>query len=211
MPKKSLQNFDLDAFSVRLGSESDRACAVLGAALLDAKLEELFRQRLRSFQDELLDSARPLGSFSTKIKLACALVWISDDARHDLDVVRDIRNNFAHSFDHELSFSDQSISDRCSNLRSVKELFNGMDEAATQVSNVTPAVIHAMRDSLKPPRMRFQVAVEFLSQYLDQLPTGVQSYAGPDLLADSYALGARTRVTMQVTATAGPPASGAVG
>ena len=211
MPKKSLEHFDLDAFSARLGSESDRACAVLGAALLDAKLEDLFRERFLAYQDELLGNSGPLGSFSSRIRLACALAWISEDARHDLDVIRDIRNTFAHSFDHELSFIDQSVAARCSNLRSLKELFRGTDYAATQATNVSPAVIHAMGDALKPPRMRFQVAVEFLSQYLDQLARDAQSYVGPDLLEDCYALGARTRVSIQATATVGPPVSGTEG
>jgi hypothetical protein len=41
MPKQTLQDIDLNDFSERLYSESDRACAVLAAALLDAKLESV--------------------------------------------------------------------------------------------------------------------------------------------------------------------------
>lgn len=38
MPRKTLPPFDLNAFSGSFRAESDRACAVLGAALLDSRL-----------------------------------------------------------------------------------------------------------------------------------------------------------------------------
>ena len=46
MPRKLVPEFDLRPFLVPFRSESDRACAVLGAALLDARLERLFQRRL---------------------------------------------------------------------------------------------------------------------------------------------------------------------
>src|SRR5262245_46733710 len=98
---------DLDKFSERLTSESDRACAVLGAALVDARLEAVFRRRMHAFHDELLGSSRPISAFGARIHLARSLTWISDDARVDLDLIRAIRNDFAHSVDHELSFNDR--------------------------------------------------------------------------------------------------------
>jgi DNA-binding MltR family transcriptional regulator len=207
MPPKRLEDFDLDTFSEALSSETDRACAVLGAAILDAKLEQLFRLRLLSDQKELLPSARPLGSFSAKIRLACALGWINDDVRHDLDIVRDIRNSFAHSFDHELSFSDQSVGDRCSNLRIPIALMAGMDVAANTVTNVSPAIIHSMCDVIKPARKRFELSVSFLSQHLDELDHSPATYIGPDLLAQSHDLGARTRLKTIATTTVGTRAN----
>ena len=90
-----------------MAKESDRACGVLGAALLDAKLESIFRTNLKLYEKELLDNfSSPLSSFSARIVLARALNWINDDAYHDLNKIRSIRNEFAHSFDHDLSFEN---------------------------------------------------------------------------------------------------------
>jgi len=61
---------------------------VLGAALLDARLEAMLRRHLRSFQEELLAADRPLGSFSARIRMASAFALIGDEARADLDTNR---------------------------------------------------------------------------------------------------------------------------
>jgi DNA-binding MltR family transcriptional regulator len=116
MAKRESFKIDVDEFNARLREETDRACAILGAAMLDARLESLFRSRLIGQPDELLANGRPLGSFSVKIRLSHSLGWISDDACKDLNIVREVRNRFAHSFDHDLTFDDQSIRDQCSNL-----------------------------------------------------------------------------------------------
>jgi DNA-binding MltR family transcriptional regulator len=211
MQKKSLKDFDLDKFSTQLGAETDRACAVLGAALLDAKLEDLFKNRLSSYQNELLDHTGALGSFSTKIRLSCSLSWISEDARHDLSIIRDIRNKFAHDFDHNLSFNDASISDRCSNIKCIKELIRGTDHAGKNVTNISTELFQAMANVVKTPRMRYQVAVDFLSQYIDQIDKIPSNYAGPDLLEQCYSLGTRSGVKISATATVGQPVNGTEG
>ena len=51
MARKLKLTWDLNEFSSRFWGESDRACAILGAALLDARLESLFRRRLRCLAD----------------------------------------------------------------------------------------------------------------------------------------------------------------
>ncbi len=68
-----LRALSLDQISANLGSESDRAWGVLGAALLDAKLEVLFRRRLGPNGERLLGKSAPLGSFSSRFRLAHAL------------------------------------------------------------------------------------------------------------------------------------------
>src|SRR5438132_1135672 len=87
-----------------LRAESDRAAVVLGAAFLDAQLEDLFRAKLVPFTpqdsfDNLFTSNGPLATFSARINLAFSLGWVSDNVRRDLHVIRDIRNTFAHTFD----------------------------------------------------------------------------------------------------------------
>src|SRR6185295_5813555 len=113
----------------------------------------LFRRKLRYSNNELLGSTGPLGTFAAQILLAHALDWISYDVWSDLDTVRTIRNDFAHSFDHELSFSDQSVSDRCRNLRTAEAYIEGFAVAAVALErNFSSQIIYALKAKLEPPR-----------------------------------------------------------
>ena len=134
------------------------------------------------------------------------LALISDEVRVDLDIIRGIRNEFAHSFDHELAFTDQSISDRCANLKTAQAYIEGFDIAAPATRrNLSSSAIYAIRDAFKPPRWRFQLSVEFLQQYLDTVSTGVQSYSGSDLLAEIRALSVGRRVELRAEGTVESP------
>ena len=188
------KSIDFDAFSNRFGTETDRACGVLGAAYLDAILEDLFRYRLTAMQDDLLGQSGPLGSFNSRIKVAFSLSWINADTYADLITIKSIRNDFAHSFNHELHFGDPSIADRCRNLRTSSEFLKGFSECAKKNPNLAPEAFDAMRDALATPRWRFQLAVETIGQLLGDLPPIENStYAGPDVLKEAYALSANLR------------------
>lgn len=198
--------FDRNAFFARMNSESERACAVLGGALLEAKLEDLFRRKLRCFHDELLRGSGAIATVFARIRLARALDWISDDARSDLDTIRGIRNDFGHSLDQNLSFSDRSIADRCANLRTAQAFIDGYEVAAVARNrNLSAEAIYAMQAVFKPPRWRYQLAAEFLSQYLDQITDEIPAYGSKDLLAEVRALSANTPIQMSGTGTVGPP------
>lgn len=208
MPKKPIREFDLNAFSERLSAESDRACAVLGAALADAKLEDVFKRRLQCSPKELkelLEGVGPLSTFSSRIRLARALAWIDETTQIDLDTVRSIRNDFAHSLDHDLSFSDQSVSDRCFNLRTANAFIDGFDDAAVAPDqNLSADVVLSMQAVFKTARQRYQLAVEFLAQHLDEIPHDSPAYSGSDLLQEIRALSANSRVRFSASATLNP-------
>jgi DNA-binding MltR family transcriptional regulator len=183
--------FDLDTFSEQFRKESDRACAVLGAALLDSRLESLYRRRLQGDVSELVSFNGPVGTFSARIRLAHGLSWISDDVRHDLDVVRSIRNDFAHFFDHRLSFEDPSIVHQCETLRVPSVLIEANEYAATAGHRTYSAVaIRAMGAMYRATRHRFEFTVEMLAQHIGQIPDGVAAYPGPDLNEDLWNLAA---------------------
>lgn len=205
MPRIPVPPFDLNAFSGPFRSESDRACAVLGAALLDARLESLYNRRLRCSKEELLASSGPLGTFSARIRLAHALAWISEDVKYDLNVIRSVRNEFAHNFDHELSFATQSIADKCRNLRAAKVLIEANEHAAsTPHPNLSAAVIRSMGAIFHPPRQRYEVSVEMLAQHLDDLEGESGEYAGPDLNEELWELGSKVNIKITGTLTVGP-------
>jgi mannitol operon repressor len=115
---------DLEGFGEEFRAESDRATAILGAALLD----EWLRQLLAGFLvddstrvDKLLGIDRPLGSFSSRSLAAYCLGLVGKDECHDLEIIGRIRNDFAHDL-HGLSFSSESVRDRCDELLLPKRL-----------------------------------------------------------------------------------------
>jgi DNA-binding MltR family transcriptional regulator len=75
--------------------------AILGAVLVEHDLERVIRRRLSINNDadweSLLDERGPLGTFHRKIELAYVLKVIDKPTRKNLDIIRAIRNTFAHS------------------------------------------------------------------------------------------------------------------
>jgi hypothetical protein len=63
-----------------------------------------------------------------------------------------------------------------------------------------------MQNVFKPPRWRYLLAVEFLTQYLEEVPTDSTESAGSDLLQEVRSLSANTRgqVTAQATVSPAP-------
>lgn len=111
---------DFSAFLNEFQAETDRGAAMVGAALLDQKLADT----LRSFfvagksADQLLDGgSAPLGTFSARIKSAHALGLIDDFEMTECNLVRKIRNEFAHGI-HGTSYADIKIANMCEGLQS---------------------------------------------------------------------------------------------
>ncbi len=118
--KKVLNEDELEDSLEIFQDESDRACAVLGAVHLDHLLGMAIIKNL-AHGDEvektlLSGPTAPLSSFAARIDLAYAIGLIDKDTRHDLDVIRHIRNEFAHSLGSHYFEEDQSIADRCRDL-----------------------------------------------------------------------------------------------
>jgi DNA-binding MltR family transcriptional regulator len=112
-------------FLDNLSTEGDRGAAILAATMLEALLEELLTTKMRplnkSQKSVLFDGDSPLATFSAKIKIAHAFSIISDDVCANLDLIREIRNAFAHA-KRNLSFSTKEVSDVCARLRLLDRL-----------------------------------------------------------------------------------------
>lgn len=111
---------DLAEFTRELQQETDRGLPLVAAALID----ELLTETLRSFfvqdrsADRLLDGASaPLGTLSARLQLCHALSLIDDYEKSETELIRKIRNRFAHAR-HGLSFEDESINGLCANFSS---------------------------------------------------------------------------------------------
>jgi hypothetical protein len=86
-------------FAAEFNGESDRAAVILGAAKLDVLLFQLLQKVLRpstSKTDELLEGDTPLGTFSSRTMMCHRLGLIDDELFKSINLVRRIRNSFAH-------------------------------------------------------------------------------------------------------------------
>lgn len=111
-----LQRFK--ALLVEMNNESPRGKVLITAALLDEHLAECIQTRILDkpeVEKLTVGFNAPLGTFSARIIGAYALGIISDDEFHDLEIIRKIRNEFAHQI--TIGFDNQSVAMRCQNFR----------------------------------------------------------------------------------------------
>jgi hypothetical protein len=110
----------------------DMIAAVLGAAIVEYALETVLKLRFKHHDDEawlrVIDTVGPLRDFHTKIVTGFALGVFGEEVRINLNLVRDVRNVFAHSrtylrFDHPV-LGNALISARP--VRSGKRLHNSV-------------------------------------------------------------------------------------
>jgi hypothetical protein len=153
-------------FFATVKNETDRAAAVLAAAFIDELLLRYLKKRL-SVPDleSLYGSDGAVGSFSRRIAVAQALGWLHVDTAHDLNVLRRIRNKFAHDFDHNLSFAAQSISDQTRNFRVLTAMQSEVKAIAVnlpQSPEAASAIAEALA-SISQPRQLFELAVLMLA------------------------------------------------
>jgi DNA-binding MltR family transcriptional regulator len=90
------------AVAVAKTSKRTHSGAVIAlSAVLDNRLELVLKKAFvpmsKSMHDKLFESYRPLNSFAAKIILAFAVGAIVLDTYEELEKIRDIRNEFAHS------------------------------------------------------------------------------------------------------------------
>jgi hypothetical protein len=100
--------------AAQLLKEGGRGAVLLGAARLDLALEKLLKAAMQPHvggDDNLFDSDRPLNTFSAKIALSFRLGLIDKQVKHALQMIRKVRNDFAHSFE------DSSLADHAHRSR----------------------------------------------------------------------------------------------
>jgi hypothetical protein len=158
-----------DYFHREFGKESDRACVILAASMLEEVLESLLRSRLvpiAASDDPLFDGANaPISTFSAKIDLAYRIGMVSLDVARNLHLIRKIRNNFAHNVA-GCSFEDGAVRNR------VLELCR-----ALPILDANPG----MRAKLVPgPRGDFELVVSFLLWALWIHAGKVTAFKGPN-------------------------------
>ena len=106
----------LDAVSSLLlkDRKNDRALALVLGSFVDSVLEANIKARLRDTEHsaDLFGERGPLGSFYWKIQIARMLGLITKDEARELDLIRKVRNHFAHKL-HGGTFSEAPVRQLC--------------------------------------------------------------------------------------------------
>jgi mannitol operon repressor len=125
------------AFLKEFQAETDRGAALVAGAVIDQQLGDILRSFFvsgKNAEDLLEGGTAPLGTFSARIKAAYALGLIDGFELKECDLIRKIRNEFAHGI-HGTRFTDSKIAALCGRLQ----------------TNMPPGVVD--------PRSKFIVAV----------------------------------------------------
>ena len=117
LSREPFQPEDRDAHIAEMLTGGDRPSALVGCAILDANLKLAIGARLVMWSAEaerslFYDNDAPMSSFSAKIKFGRALGIYGPKVHSWLDVIRRIRNTFAHSV-RPLTFSNDYIEKEC--------------------------------------------------------------------------------------------------
>jgi DNA-binding MltR family transcriptional regulator len=105
--------------------ESDRGAAIVGAALLEDDLVSMLKKNMlldtmsQKQVKDIFDLSGPLSNFSAKISISLAFGFIDKTTFNDLQIVRKLRNKFAHSSGH-LSFDDAEVKAQMGNMHCYK-------------------------------------------------------------------------------------------
>jgi hypothetical protein len=116
---------EVNALMKEIKTDGPRGAAMVAAAIIDDVLVGAIRYKfvtLKKDEDEaLFGPDRPLGSFSSRIKVAYALGIYGPKTQHDLETLREIRNAFAHGR-RQLSFETKEVAEMCKGLHCIKDI-----------------------------------------------------------------------------------------
>jgi mannitol operon repressor len=165
---------DLSIFLRELQKETDRGLPLVGTAFIDEKL----RETLQAFFIENKVSSKllnerfsPLASFSARLDACFALGLIDDHEYSEINILRKVRNEFAHG-KHGLSFKNDKIVGLCSSLNS--SLPEGSDypinDARFRFTNAIVCIVlqlYYRPDWIKRERRIFNPEGKYRYQWID--------------------------------------------
>ena len=106
--------------------KSDRALVITLGSILDTQLESLLKSLLikdNKRDEKLFNNNSPLSNFSSKISMCYYLGIISKYEYEALEIIRKIRNIFAHEIEIKKLEDSQSIRDLCKILNIPEEIY----------------------------------------------------------------------------------------
>jgi DNA-binding MltR family transcriptional regulator len=152
--------------------ESDRGCVILGAALLTEALETLIRsvcrdtpKDIKSTIDPLFQGYAPLATFSARIQMAFALGILPRSLRDKIEIVRRMRNDFAHQWG-PIDFNDPRCANRLNLL--IRPSESEREEELQQETLKGLAILAPTKEQLVT-RIAFTLAVHGILGGIDKI------------------------------------------
>jgi DNA-binding MltR family transcriptional regulator len=140
-------------FRTTLTAETDRGCSLMAASYLEAQLEavlqKIFVGTIKQ-KNDLFGFNGPVGTFSSKIKIAFAIGLISEEHFNDLNWIRKIRNEFGHDFK-PIGFDTSHISNLVKNLKSHYFEQTEVGERDVFTNTVLSVLAHIYTAKMKHP------------------------------------------------------------
>jgi len=106
-------------YVTELNNQTDRGAVLVGSAYLETKLEELLGSGLASnqtiFSALVRERTAPLRGFWAKIELSYLLGLVGKDVRDSLNTIRNLRNDFAHSYE-SMTFESREVRSKIKGL-----------------------------------------------------------------------------------------------
>jgi hypothetical protein len=162
--------FDLPAMELEFyGNISDRAAVILQASSVENILQSVIETKMRKplsndLRDRIFEGNGPLSSFSHKILTGYALGLFGNVFRHDLDLIRELRNGFAHAR-HPMTSTTPEVAEVCKYLRVPDD----------EKLRIAPGAYYRLYPELtvstdqSHPRTRFTIACHTISTRLLEL------------------------------------------
>jgi len=160
---------DLEALESELYAGSDRGAAVIFSSVVEKSLGKLLRDAMRPDGiGNLFEFDGTLGTFGAKIQFAYALQLIGPITRHDLTIIRSLRNQFAHSR-RPIEFETPVVAAACKHLSLPDQL--GVFLSYRMLQAVPEDRLLAASDK-NHPRTRFFTAGNEIAQRIYFIRTG---------------------------------------
>jgi DNA-binding MltR family transcriptional regulator len=159
---------------------SERAMAVVLAAIIENHLTDLLRLLMRREEDiarELFHPSGPLGPFGTKIRLAYMLRIIGPEQYRDLIVVNKIRNKFAHDLN-VVSFENPPVRDWLENMHIcgiVKKMATEARERMDKGTSVDQAKDFIAGSFIDSATDMYRACLRFLIHQIVDQETGIRA------------------------------------
>jgi DNA-binding MltR family transcriptional regulator len=151
---------------------SGRALGIIAASLVEIHLTKLIKQTFitetktgskETVQEWMLRSTGPLGAFAAKIRIAYLMGLISAEFFKDLELMREIRNRFAHHTEMG-GFDVQEISSRCLNFTIVdKYVVDPPNGVHGDPSALFGLQAPGAKEKLKNPKERYALSAQVFS------------------------------------------------
>jgi len=133
------------SFFNEFNNESPRGVVIISAVFFDTQLQNLLENHLKKDRSVIKNLFSnningPLSSLSAKIKTSYVLGLITKEIYHDLEIIRKIRNKFAHEI-FGMSFQNEEIVKLSNELYSGKIPFDHITDTPENRFRISAAIL----------------------------------------------------------------------